>query len=316
MVRYVLRRLAVTAALLAVLSFVVFVGVDILPGDPVTARLGTNATPAQIADARHRAGLDRPVLDRYAEWLSGLARGDFGASLITGRPVRDMLADRAANSVLLAGLTVLLVVPLSLGLGLLAGLRRDGRLDRAVTISALLLVALPEYIVASVLALVLAVGLGWLPAISLVPAGDSPLSHPAVLVLPVLSLLLLSLAYAVRVIRSGTAAAMQAPHVEAARLNGMGGWRLIRRAVLPAVLPGAIQIWCVLAVALVGSAVLVERVYGYPGLGETVVFAVQSGDLLVAQALAMLLGAAMLLALLVADLGVLLLTPRLRTGMR
>jgi peptide/nickel transport system permease protein len=313
--RYALRRIAVTTGLLALLSVIVFVGIDLLPGDPATARLGRNPTPAQIADARHRVGLDRPLANRYADWLTGLPRGDFGRSIVTGRPVRDMLADRAGNSVLLASITVLLVIPLSLGIGVWAGLRRGGWLDRTVTVSALLLIALPEYIVASLLVLVVAVGLGWLPAISLVPAGDSPLLHPDILVLPVLSLLLLSLTYSVRVIRSSTAAAAQAPYVDTARLNGMAGWRLVRRTVVPAVLPGALQIWCMLGVGLVGSAVLVERIYGYPGLGELLIFSVQSGDLPVAQALAMLLGAAMLVALLVADLGIILLTPKQRTGM-
>jgi peptide/nickel transport system permease protein len=313
LLRYVLRRLAVGALLLAMLSALVFAGVDALPGDPATARLAPTATPEQTAVARQRLGLDRPLPVRYADWAGGLVRGDFGESLLSGRPVAEMLAERLGNSALLAGLTVLLVVPLSLLLGLWAGLRRGGRVDRAVTVGSVLLVALPEYVVAALLVLLVAVWLGWLPAVSVVPVGSSPLTAPAALVLPVLSLLLLSLAYAVRLVRAAAAAAAQSPHVLAARLNGAGGWEVVRRGVLPAVLAGAVQVWCMLAVGLVGGAVLVEQVFGYPGVGEVLVMSVRAGDLPVAQALAMLLGGAMVAAMVAADVAVVLLTPRLRT---
>lgn len=307
------RRLGTSAVLLVLLSGFVFVGVELLPGDPVTARLGPTAPAADVAVARQRLGLDRPLPERYADWAGGLLRGDLGTSLTSGRPVRALLAERLGNSVLLAVVTVALVVPLSLAIGVWAGVHRGGRADRALQLGTVALVAVPEYVVAGLLVVVVSVTLGLLPAVSLVPAGDSPLSHPDVLVLPVLSLLLLSLAYAVRVIRASTAAGLRAPHVAAARLNGTADGPVLRRAVLPAVLPVAVQIWALLAVGLVGGAVLIERVYGYPGIGETLVSAVQTGDLPVAQALAMLLGGAMLVALLLADLTVVLLTPRLRT---
>lgn len=305
-------RLAVAAGLCALLSMVVFVGVDALPGDPVTARLGGTATPEQIATARERLGLDQPLPRRYADWVSGLLRGDLGTSA-SGRPVTDMLGDRLANSVLLAALTVVLLVPLSLAAGVAAGLRPGARTDRTLSAGALLLVAVPEFLLAAVLLLVFAAALGWLPPVSLVPAGQSPLSVPAVLALPVLSLLLPSLGYATRLVRAATATAVRAPHVEFLRLNGVAAGRILRHAVLPAVLPVALQVWLVTAVGLVGGAVLVEQVYGYPGVGGLLVRAVQAGDLPVVQAVAMLLGAAMLAALLLADLGVRLLTPTLRT---
>ena len=310
---YAGRRLGTSAVLLVLLSAFVYVGVALLPGDPVTARLGTQAPAADVAAARARLGLDRPLPARYADWSARLLRGDLGTSLVSGRPVRALLTERLGNSVLLAALTLALVVPLSLALGVWAGLHRDGRADRALLLGTVALVAVPEYIVAGLLVVVVAISLHLLPAVSLVPAGDSPVQHPDMLVLPVTSLLLLSLAYAVRVIRASTAAALRAPHVDSARLNGASDRLLLRRAVLPAVLPVAVQIWALLSVGLVGGAVLIERVYGYPGIGEELVSSVQTGDLPVAQALAMLLGGAMLVALLVADLAVVLLTPRLRT---
>ena len=308
-------RLAGVAGLLVLLSVLVFVGVDLLPGDPVTSRLGATATPERIAEARARAGFDRPLTERYQDWAAGLLRGDLGTSA-SGRAVTDVLSDRVANSALLAGLTLAVLVPLSLAVGTWAGLRAGRRGDRLVTTASLLFVAVPEFVTAGALVLVFAIGLGWLPAVSLVPAGTSPLAVPEVLVLPVASLLLLGLAYAVRVIRATTAAASRAPHVEFARLNGAGRGEVLRHAVLPAVLPVAVQVWLLTGVGLVGGAVLVESVFGYPGIGALLVSSVQTGDLPVVQALTMVLGAAMLVALVAADLAVRLLTPTLRTGAR
>ncbi|MGN9841252.1 ABC transporter permease [Nonomuraea sp. H19] len=311
-VRHVLGRLAASAGLLALLSIAVFVGVDLLPGDPVTSRLGPTAGPERIAELRAHLGLDRPVLSRYAEWMAGLTRGDFGRST-TGQPVTAMLADRVGNSALLAGLTAAVLVPASLGLGLLAGTRSGGAADRIVSGGALLLVSLPEFVVAGALVVLFAVTWRLLPAVAIIPAGSHPLAHPEVLVLPVASLLLVGLAYATRVIRAAAAAAMRAPHVEFLWLSGASRAAVLRTAVLPAVLPVAVQAWLVTGVGLVGGAVLVEKVFGYPGIGELLVSGVQSGDLPVVQALVLILGAAMLLALLLADVAVRLLTPRLRT---
>jgi peptide/nickel transport system permease protein len=311
---YVARRIGTSALLLVLLSLFVFVGAALLPGDPVTARLGPTASPDQIAQAQARLGLGRPVVDRYLDWAGGLLHGDLGTSLLSGQQVGPLVAERLGNSVVLAVITLLLVVPLSMAIGGWAGVKRGSRIDRGVLFGTVMLVAVPEYILAGLLVLVFAISLEWVPAVSLVPAGDSPLQHPDVLVLPVASLLLLSLAYSVRVIRASTAAALRAPHVTSARLNGVGFAVVLRRAVLPAVLPVAVQIWSILGVGLVGGTVLVERVYGYPGVGEQLVASVQTGDLPVIQALAMVLGAAMLIALLVADIAVVLLTPKLRTA--
>ncbi|WP_433331889.1 ABC transporter permease [Spirillospora sp. CA-294931] len=312
--RLALRRAAVSVALLVPLSLLVHVGVDLLPGDPVTARMG-QAGPERVAEARARLGLDRPVLERYLDWAAGLLRGDLGTSA-TGRPVADIVFERLGGSLLLAGLTIVLLVPASLALGVLAGVRRERTDGRLLSAAMLLVVSLPEFVLAGGLVLVFAAGLGWFPAVSLVPAGDGPLSVPEVLVLPVASLLLLALGYSGRIIRAATAAALRAPHVEFLRLNGLAPRTVMVRAVLPAVLPVAAQVWLTAGVGLIGGAVLVERVFSYPGIGEVLVTAVQTGDLPVVQALAMLLGAAMLLALTLADLGTRALVPSLRTAAR
>ncbi|GLY51404.1 ABC transporter permease [Lentzea sp. NBRC 102530] len=308
MIRRAGLLLATGAGLVLLLSLLVHVGVDLLPGDAATARLGPNATPERVAEVRHRLGLDQPVLVRYGDWLSGVLRGDLGTS-VTGKPVTEMLSDRIGNSVVLTAVTLVLLVPLSLGLGVLAATRGG----RPISAGALLLVSVPEFAIAGGLALVFAVTLRWLPAVSLIPLGDSPLTHPDALVLPVLSLLAVGLSYSVRAIRSAAVTAFGSPHVEFLRLNGISTRGVVRAAVVPAVLPVAVQVWLVTGVGLVGGGVLVEKVFGYPGIGELLVTSVQTGDLPVVQALVLVLGGAMLLALAVADLAVVLLTPRLRT---
>lgn len=301
LVRYVCGRLVTAVFLLAALSLVVYVGVDLLPGDPVTARLGANSTPDQLATARERLGLGEPLPRRYLEWAGGLLHGNLGMSA-TGTPVADMLAGRLRNTAVLVGLTVLLLMPLSLVLGITLGGRPGGRTDRTGSTLLLLTTAVPEFVVAAMLALLLGAQLGWLPATSLVPSRDSPLAHPDVLVLPVLSLLWVSLAYATRVVRAQTLVALRAPHVEAMRLNGFPEQAVLRHGVLPAVLPSAAQIWLITSAGLLGGTVLVEAVFGYPGIGQVLVSSVSTGDLPVVQALAMLMGALTLLATIAADL--------------
>lgn len=314
---YLLRRFALRLGsgvlLLALLSLLIYVGVGLLSGDPVTSRLGPTTPPARIEEIRHVLGLDRPLLVRYAEWVAGLLHGDLGMSA-TGRSVSDMLSDRFANSVTLAGSALLVMAPLSLVLGVWAAHRNGRFADRAVSVAALSMLSVPEFAIAGVLVLAFAVGLGVLPAVSIIGEGVFPWSQPGLMILPVVSLLLGGLAYSVRVIRAAAIGALAAGHVESMRLAGMTERTVLRRGVLPAILPVAVQVWLVTGVASVGGAVLVEKVFGYPGIGEVVVTAVQTGDLPVVQATVLVLGAAMLVALLLADLAVALGTPRLRTG--
>ncbi len=313
LLRLIVNRVLVIAGLLVLLSLVVFIGVDLLPGDPVTARYGPGAAPEVIDQARERLGLNRPLADRYLGWLGAAVTGNLGTSA-NGTPVTDLFAVRLGNSLLLAALTMVILVPASLLVGVMLGRRAGTRCDRTVSGALMLLVAIPEFVLAGVLVLVLAVGLGLFPPVSLVPAGDSPLSHPQVLVLPVLSLVCVTLAYASRLIRAATAAAYRAPHVEFLRLNGFAERGILRRAVLPAVLPVALQVWLIGGASLIGGAVLVERVFGYPGIGDVLIRAVLAGDLPVVQALALLFGALTLLAMLAADIGGLLQPGAARPG--
>lgn len=308
------RRVAIAVVLLWIVSLLVFAATQVLPGDTASAILGKTATPDSLAQLRAQLGLDRPLLQQYTDWLSGLLHGDLGRSLAAGLPVGDLIGDRVGATLTLAGVTLVLLVPLALLLGVLSGLRRDGKLDQLVSWITLAGVAVPEFVTGTLLALLLATWLGWLPAVSLIPPGESPLAHPQYMVLPVLTLLVAGLASTVRLVRVGVAQAAAADATEMARLSGIPERRVVRRWVLPNALAAGVQVIALTAQWLVGGIVIVETVFQYPGIGQTLVQSVQSQDIPVVQAVALLIAAIYVLLNLLADIALVLLVPRLRSA--
>jgi peptide/nickel transport system permease protein len=315
----VVRRLGAALLTLAALSVLIFAATEVLPGDAVGAIAGPDATAEQRDRVRAELGLDRPAVPRYLDWAGGVLRGDLGSAYVGGRPVTEVLGDRVPASLLLAGVVVVLLVPLAVLLGTAAGFGsaggRAGRAtDRVVSTGALTAAGIPEFVTAGLLLAVLATWLGLVPEVSIVPVGESPVDSPEVLVLPALSLLVLSSAYAVRLIRASVADVLRMPYVEAARLGGVGGARLAVRHVLPNALAPAVAAIMAQAGALVGGAVVVESIFNYPGVGNELRNAVATRDIPLVQGIALVLCAVSLAALLAGDLLVRLLTPRLRSG--
>ncbi len=291
------RRVAVTVLLLWVVSLLVFAATQVLPGDTASAILGKTATPESLAQLRAQLGLEEPVTTQYLDWLGGILHGDLGRSLAAGVPVSDLIGDRVGATLTLAAVTLVLLVPLALLLGVLSGMKRDGKLDQVVSWLTLAGVAVPEFVTGTLLALLLATWLGWLPAVSLIPPGESPLAHPQYLVLPVLTLLI-----------------AESRYTEMARLNGIGERRVVRRWVLPNALAAGVQVIALTAQWLVGGIVIVETVFQYPGVGQTLVQSVQSQDIPVVQAVALVIAAIYVLINLLADIALVLLVPKLRTA--
>jgi peptide/nickel transport system permease protein len=296
------RRLAGAAALLVLLSAAVFAATAVLPGDAVSAVAGVDASTGQRARVRAELGLDRPAAERYASWAAGALRGDLGRGFVGERPVTEVLATRLPNSLLLAGLTLAVTAPLALLLGLWTGLRAGGTADRLVSTGAQVLAAVPEFVVAALLTAVLAVWLGVLPRVSVVPLGGTPLDAPHALVLPVLTLGPVGLAVATRLLRVCVADAAAAPYCEAARLSGVRGVRLAVRHLLPNAAGPAVQALTLTTGALVGSSVVVENVFDYPGIGRELQLAVAARDVPMVQGIATALVAVMLAVLLLGDL--------------
>lgn len=311
---FVVRRVLAGALILFVVSIIVFAATQVLPGNAAVQILGRNATPQAVAQLTRELGLDRSAAGQYLSWLTGLLQGNLGRSLAAQEPVSQFIGDRVRNTLVLAGVAVALMVPLGLALGVLAGVRRDRLADHAITGFTLGAIAVPEFVSGALLALVFAVWLKVLPPVSLVSPGGDPLAHPAVLVLPVITLLLSGTAYIVRMMRAGVIEVMGSDYVEAARLNGIGRQRIIWKHALRNALAPTVQVLALTVQWLVGGVVVTETIFSYPGLGQGLVQAVQLRDLPVVQAVAMLLAALYIAINIVADLVVVLLIPKLRTA--
>ncbi|SCF01494.1 MULTISPECIES: ABC transporter permease [unclassified Streptomyces] len=306
---FLARRAAWAAVVLVLVTGLVFAATAALPGDAVSAVAGADASPAERAAVRHALGLDRPVAERYAAWAGKAVRGDLGTGLVGHGPVAEVLADRLPASLLLAGLTLLLVVPCAAVLGLWAGLRRGRPPDRLVSLAALTAASVPEFVTAALLIAVFSAGLGLLPRVVLVPLGGSPLQAPAGLVLPVLTLAGAGLATATRLVRTAVADVDRTAYVEAARLDGVRGARLALRHVLPNALGPAVQGLALTTSGLVGGAVVVESVFDFPGIGRELQRAVAARDVPMVLGIATALAAVVLLVLLAGDILARLLDP-------
>lgn len=296
------RRLLGAAVLLVLLSAVIFAITAVLPGDAVSAVAGVDASPEERAVVRAELGLDRPAVERYASWAADAVRGDLGTGFVGRRPVLDVLATRLPNSLLLAGLTLVVIAPLAALLGLWTGLR-GGVADRWVSKIMYVAAGVPEFVLASLLIAVLAVQLQILPRVSLIPLGGTPLEVPRALVLPVLTLSAVGLAVATRLFRVSVAEVAATPYGESARLNGVRGARLALRHILPNAAGPAIQALTLTTGALVGSGVVVENVFDYPGIGRELQLAVAARDIPMVQGIALVLAAVMLAILLLGDIG-------------
>jgi peptide/nickel transport system permease protein len=305
--RLILGRLAAGFATLLVASVLIFAATQLLPGDLATATLGRDATPAAVEQLRANLGLDRPAALRYVDWLDGIVHLDLGRSAINGVRVSTTIAQPLRNTAILLSVTLALLVPLSLLLGTFSALRRDSLFDVSAQLVTVALVALPEFVVGIVLVLVLAIGWPIFPAVAFHVT-------PASLVLPVATLLLLSLAYTARMVRAGVIEALSSEYVAMARLKGLPEHRVIRHHVLPNAIGPSLHAFALTAAWLAGGIVIVEYLFAYPGIGSLLIDAVTSRDVPMVEAVALILAAVYIIGNLLADIATILLTPRLRTG--
>lgn len=318
LLRFVLRRLAAGVATLFVVSILIFVGTEVLPGDAASAVLGRTASPEQLAEMRAAMGLDRPAYERYFDWLGGVLTGDLGnsaAGFAAGgeSPIWEEIRPKIVNSFVLAGITALIMIPLALVFGVLAGVRAGRPSDHAISVTSLAIISLPEFIIGSLLILLFFSWLDVLPPVSLIPPGTSPLAEPKALVLPVLTLLGASLAASIRMVRAGMVETLNAEYVTMARLNGFGERMVVGRYALRNALAPSVQVLAQNVEYLVGGIVVTEYLFNYPGLGKELVDAVAIRDVREVQVVALLIAAFYILINIVADLLVVLLVPKLRT---
>jgi peptide/nickel transport system permease protein len=312
--RFIVRRLLLGLLVLVLVSIVVFAATQALPGDPARAILGRSATPASLAALRHQLHLDRPVLDQYLSWVAGLLHGNFGMSLAAQEPVSTLLGPKLVNSGVLVLIAAVVSIPLSIAIGSWAALKREKVFDALSSNLLLVLAALPEFVVAVVLVILFATTVfNVFPAISTIPPGSEPWDNVSALILPALTLVLAVAPYVARIMRASMIEVLESDYVEMARLKGLPERTVLVRHALPNALGPVFQVIALNLAYLAGGIVVVEYVFNYSGIGSALQDAVVNHDLPVVQALAMLIAALYVVLNLLADIGTILVTPRLRT---
>lgn len=314
--RYVCRRLALGLGVLAVASIVVFFFTQALPGDVAREVLGQSATDSQIAVMRARLGLDHSLARQYLDWIGGLAHFDLGLSLTSRTRIGALIVARLVNSAVLVSTTAFILLPLALVFGLLAARRPGGLVDMSLSAAVLVILALPEFVIAVLVVVVLATNIWHLfPPTSIIDPYLPLHRQWRLFALPVAALVLGSLPYTTESLRDAISGELTREHILWARLSGVSEARLLIRHVLPNALAPSLQVASTTLIYLTGGIVAVENVFAFPGIGSALTQAVANRDIPVVQAIAMLMAALALVIYLTADLLGVLLTPRLRTSL-
>jgi peptide/nickel transport system permease protein len=311
---FILRRLLLGIVVLILVSVLVFLATQALPGDPARAILGRSATPASLAALRRQLHLDRPLIEQYWIWITGLLHGNLGTSLAAQEPVSTLLSPRLVNSGVLLALAAVLSIPLSIAIGAWAALKREKAFDQASSNLLLALAALPEFVVALILVILFATTVSHvLPAISTVPPGSRPWNNWLALVLPTATLVIAVAPYVARIMRASMIEVLESDYVEMARLKGLPERTVLIRHALPNALGPVFQVIALNLAYLAGGIIVIEFVFNYTGIGSATAEAVVNHDLPVIQALAILLAAVYVVLNLLADVATILVTPKLRT---
>jgi peptide/nickel transport system permease protein len=307
-----LRRLAGLAATLVLASLVVFTAMEILPGDPAQVILGTEARPDTLEALRQKLGLNRPATERYAEWATGLLRGDLGTSYTYSTPVAELVHDRVVVSLPLAIFALALTVALAIPLGVAAGARRNSMADLGIMGATQVGIAVPNFWFAMLLVLLFAITLRWVPAGGFPGWSAAPWPALRSLILPAVALALPQASILARVMRSSLLETLGDDYVRTARAKGLSRSRTLwghalRNALIPVLTIMGLQFSFLLA-----GTIIIENVFYLPGLGRLVFQAINQRDLVVVRSVVMLLVASVVIVNALVDLAYLLVDPRLR----
>jgi peptide/nickel transport system permease protein len=312
MTRFIARRLLLGLVTLVILSVLIFLGTRVLPGNPGRAILGPFADQASVEALNEELGANDPLYQQYWDWISGLLRGDMGDSYAYERPVSTIVFDGFKNSMKLAALAFILVVPLSVAGGVFAALKAGKPADRIITAGSLSVAVIPEFVTSVALLLVFALWLDWLPVSARWPPGTSGLEQIKYLILPATALVLLLFGYIARMARAGTIDALRSDYVRTAIVKGLPRGTVVRRHVLRNSLIPTIAVIATQIGYMIGGLVVIELIFNYNGLGLTLLQAAQKKDYPLLQSATMVVGVVYLLATLFGDLLTSLLNPRIR----
>ena len=306
------RRIAIGFLLVWVVSVLIFAITQILPGDAAEIRLSQDATPESVAALRREMGLDKPAYVQYLVWIERLLSGNLGVSVAGGATIASLIENRIGNTLFMAGMVSAIAIPISVTIGLLAAMFPGGLIDRIVTTATLGLVAVPDFLVAILLILLLSVELNWLPAVSYLSGTESFWQTLRALALPIATLVTVVAAQMIRMTRAGVLNVMSAPYIEMAILKGVPRRRIILRHALPNAIGPIVNIIALNLAYLVSGVVVVETIFAYPGLAKLMVDGVQARDMAVVQACGMIFCTTYITLILIADIAAILSNPRLR----
>lgn len=312
MSKFVLRRIGLALITLFLLSVLVFIGTQLLPGDVGRRILGPFANQEAVDALNARLGTDRPVLVQYWDWITSAVTGDLGFSISFSRPVSELLGRALGNSLKLAALAFVIVVPLSLAGGVFAALRRGTFVDRLITVGGLSATVIPEFVSGVVLIVVFGVFLGWLPGIATAPAGSGFITQMRYLILPAIPLVLVLFGYIARITRAGVIEALEADYTRTAILKGLPRSTVIRRDVLRNALLPTIAVIASQVGYLIGGLVIVEVLFTYQGVGKLLFDAARNADFPLLAGGVLVVGAAFQVSMLLADVAYSWLNPRIR----
>ena len=312
--KLVIMRIGMAAITLLLVSLIVFSILEILPGDVATRILGRDATPESLEVLRNQLGLNRPAFSRYLAWLGDLLRGDLGRSLVSNRQVAEILGMRIYNTMLLSAYAFLVYLPLTTLPALLQAIWRDRPIDHVLSVVTLILLSMPDFLLATILLFTFVVVVPVLPAMSLVDESSSAWDYFRAMTLPAVTLAIVMAVYAVRMLRDNLIEVLDSDYIRMAELKGLSAKRVLVRHALPNALAPTLNVTALNLAYLVGGVVVVERVFSYPGFGNLLVDSLQLRDLPVIESTVMIAALVYVLANLLADVTAILLNPRLRTG--
>ena len=309
-----IRRVLLGGVTVCIVSLIIFSGVEMLPGDACTQFLGEyQADEELLAQCRKDLDLNRPPIDRFAEWTQGAITGDLGLAADGTTKISTIVGDRLKNSLLLAFLAMAVGIPLALFLGVVSGLWRDRLPDIIASTLAIFAMTIPEFVSATLLILVLSVWLGWLPGIVLTSAAAPASEFFPEILLPVIVLSFVMCAHIMRMVRSSVIDVMASDYVQMATLKGVPYWQMVFRHALPNALLPAINVVALTIAWLLGGVVVIEVVFNYPGLGRLMIDSISDRNLPVVQSIALIVASVYVCVNLAADLLTMIANPKLRT---
>ena len=312
MARFIARRLLLSLVTLWLLVTIVFVIANVLPNDVGRTILGPFAPQESVDALNVRLGTDRPILVRYVDSLVGVVTLDFGDSFVTGQPVIPQLFAAIGRSAKLAGLALLITIPLSIAAGLYAARRRDQPIDRAIVLLGVTSASIPEFVTGTILVVVVGVQLKLLPVLATAPRDADVPTQIRYLLMPAMAMAIVYFGYIARMTRAGTIEVLQSDYTRTATMKGLTTSQTMRRHVLRNALIPTVAVIAVQIGYLFGGIIAVEKIFNYNGMGQTMLFAAQRKDIPTLTAGAIVIGIVYMLTSLAADLIIAWMNPRIR----